>query len=767
MNIRLEYKGRVIQEVDMAQMVDEITIGRSQGCTWITPKEDGLASSKHASLQRKGKSVYVKDLDSTNGLYFQGRRIKQKKLEDGDRLTLGDCLLVAEEREESHASSQPSRLVVLSGPAKGQRRDILPPKLTIGSSPTSDLGIMDMLVSKNHAEVVVKEGGCWIRDLGSKNGTSVNGVALRGDQDRMLKDSDRISIAQFEIVFQDGAVKRTDSKVWLRVGVIVATLAVVMAGYWLFQQTRPSAGSYLERARRLATTESFSSARLAIEKSKSARKANRYENERSDLSRLVDQWENTLSLWTKAKKNLEGSDWVEASRNLGTLAAADHNAWSWKKEAVAEREEAKLAKLLIDIYNRAQTVKRQRDIDVPEWQRQAEAVTKARSDVSGRNQAYLAPLMVEFEKLGQELAGVIGEDQKLARALATLEQPMPSFPPVLQAIDTAVGSRTEALRIRAELLKDPVRALGRGYEMLQQATDQLRDLKFNEARASVITLPTVESCAIDPAVSNARARLDQSIKAMRMTADQLRGYFDNVRKATGAEPSGPLPAVLLFWKDEAVLPKVFACDSLDGPLPKRSRQGPEGRYDEAVGIEPFYDYLRGLPDSITLDPFNDTTFDPVIIRAGKAVRQMELCLAYVNSEPNRFLLKDGTPLATAASFMSKSLEERDAIVAAMWARAQKATGREAIIAGGIALCLSSKPGNLKSADGQAGPVWIAARLKELRKTIQDLDNEFGRALPERQIVIRGQVMATGLPGDPVVRRMWAARDSVQTGSAKP
>jgi hypothetical protein len=146
---------------------------------------------------------------------------------------------------------------------------------------------------------------------------------------------------------------------------------------------------------------------------------------------------------------------------------------------------------------------------------------------------------------------------------------------------------------------------------------------------------------------------------------------------------------------------------------------------------------------------------------------MELCLAYVNSEPNRFLLKDGTPLATAAGFMTKSLEERDAVVTATWSRAQKATGREAIIAGGIALCLSSKPGNLKSADGQAGPVWIAARLKELRKTIQDLDNEFGRALPERQIVIRSQVMATGLPGDPVVRRMWAARDSVQTGSAKP
>lgn len=768
MNIRLEYKGRIIQEVELAQMVDEITIGRSQGCTWVTPKEDGLASSKHASLQRKGKLVYVKDLDSTNGIYFQGRRIKQKKLETGDRITLGDCLLIAEERQASaFAAAAPSRLIVLSGPAKGQRRDVLPPKLTIGSSPTSDLGIMDMLVSKNHAEVIVKDGGCWVRDLGSKNGTSVNGVALRGDQDRLLKDNDHIAIAQFDMVFQDGAVKRTDSKLWLRIGVIAATLAVAMAGYWLFQQSRPSAGKYLEKAKESAAKENFVMARAAIEKSKNARKAARYENERGDMSRLVDQWENTMTLWNKAKKNLEQSDWVEASRNLGTLGSADHNAWNWKKEAVAQREEMKLAKQLIDTYNRAQTVKRQRDINVQEWRSQAEAVNKGRVLTAGRNEAYLAPLMVEFEKVGQELDAVIREDKTLATALATLEQPMPPFALVQQAIETAAGSHTEALRVRAELLKDPVRSLGRGYDMLQQATDQLRNLKFVEARTSVIVLPTVESCAIDPAVSNARDRLDKSVKAMQATADQLRGYFDNVRKATGAEPSGPLPAVLVFWKDEAIMGKVFACDCLDGMLPKRSRQGPEGRYDEAVGIEPFYEYLRSLPDSVVLDPFNDIPFDPVIIRAFKACRQMELCLAYVNSEPNRFLLKEGTPLAAAVAFMTKSLEERDAAVAAMWTRAQKATGREAIIAGGISLCLSSKPGNLKAADGQAGPVWLAARLKDLRKTVQDLDNEFGRALPERQIAIRSQVMVIGLPGDPVVRRMWAARDAVQPGGAKP
>jgi pSer/pThr/pTyr-binding forkhead associated (FHA) protein len=762
MNIRLEYKGTVIHEVEMAQMVDEITIGRSQGCIWVTPREDGLASSKHASLQRKGKAVYVKDLDSTNGLYFQGRRIKQKKLENGDRLTLGDCVLVAEERKESSVASQPSRLVVLSGPAKGQRRDILPPRLTIGSSPMSDLGIMDMLVSKNHAEIVVKEGGCWIRDLGSKNGTTVNGVALRGDQDRLLKDNDHLSIAQFEIVFQDGAVLRTDSKLWLRVGVIGATVAACLLGFWLFQYSRPDAGSYLKRARSLAAAENFVMAKAQIEKAVNARAADRYENDIGNQRRLVTLWETSIKTWESAKKKLEKGDWIEASRDLGILAAAEHNAWGWKKDAAIQRDEAMLAKQLLDTYSKAQTIKHQSDIDMKEWLNQASQVKKFRDLLASHKAGYLAPLAVEYEKLSQDLDQVIRETQALEQAIARLNDPDPAFAQVIAVIAKSCGSTTESVRNRAEKLKEPIQALAHGYEMLQKANELLCNLKFNDVRdmqkALQNALPATELCAIDSTVSNVRGRLELSAKTVRISADQLGAYHTKLRKILGAEPTGPLPAIWQFWKDETIQAKVLACDSLQGPLPKGSRTDPEGKFDQAVCIGCFYNYLLRLPDSTSIEePFKNAPFDPMVVSTANGAAQMELYLAFVTDPANRALVKEGTPLAETVVFMKAALVERDAIVASLWTKAQKLTGREAVIAGGMALCMAPRQANLKSADGQPAAAWLAGQLRNLGREMQALDTAYRSAIPEQQIIIRDQVLAKGLPDDPLVRLMWSRR----------
>ena len=41
-------------------------------------------SRLHALLQRKGRQWILQDLDSTNGLWWQGRRVKQLELRDGD-----------------------------------------------------------------------------------------------------------------------------------------------------------------------------------------------------------------------------------------------------------------------------------------------------------------------------------------------------------------------------------------------------------------------------------------------------------------------------------------------------------------------------------------------------------------------------------------------------------------------------------------------------------------------------------------------------------
>src|SRR3954462_4486589 len=51
--------------------------------------------------------------------------------------------------------------------------------LIVGRAPTCDLAVFDPTISRRHAELVCDEGGVSLRDLGSSNGTFVNGTRVQ------------------------------------------------------------------------------------------------------------------------------------------------------------------------------------------------------------------------------------------------------------------------------------------------------------------------------------------------------------------------------------------------------------------------------------------------------------------------------------------------------------------------------------------------------------------------------------------------------------
>ena len=71
------------REVDKRQIV----FGRSRDCDIQLP--DPNVSRRHAELRQEGSTYWIVDLDSTNGLEVNGRRVKRAKLSDGDTFTLG------------------------------------------------------------------------------------------------------------------------------------------------------------------------------------------------------------------------------------------------------------------------------------------------------------------------------------------------------------------------------------------------------------------------------------------------------------------------------------------------------------------------------------------------------------------------------------------------------------------------------------------------------------------------------------------------------
>src|SRR5215510_6771058 len=57
--------------------------------------------------------------------------------------------------------------------------------LVIGRAPTSDIPIFDPTISRRHAEVRVEDQGVFVRDLGSSNGTFLNGLKIESSPLRL------------------------------------------------------------------------------------------------------------------------------------------------------------------------------------------------------------------------------------------------------------------------------------------------------------------------------------------------------------------------------------------------------------------------------------------------------------------------------------------------------------------------------------------------------------------------------------------------------
>jgi len=93
-----------------------------------------------------------------------------------------------------------ARLVVVSGPLEGGDFP-LASDLTIGREKTNAIAVEDRMLSRHHCLIHVTGAECQIRDLGSSNGTYVNGLPIAA---HALQDGDQIRAGQSLFVFTLG-----------------------------------------------------------------------------------------------------------------------------------------------------------------------------------------------------------------------------------------------------------------------------------------------------------------------------------------------------------------------------------------------------------------------------------------------------------------------------------------------------------------------------------------------------------------------------------
>ena len=84
-----------------------------------------------------------------------------------------------------------------AGPKAGRRYEI-GAALRIGRHPYNEVSLPDAAVSRYHCWITSNEDGIFLEDLGSSNGTFVNGIRVRPK--RALRPGDRVRIGKTEFL---------------------------------------------------------------------------------------------------------------------------------------------------------------------------------------------------------------------------------------------------------------------------------------------------------------------------------------------------------------------------------------------------------------------------------------------------------------------------------------------------------------------------------------------------------------------------------------
>lgn len=101
------------------------------------------------------------------------------------------------------------KLVFEQGVMAGQSFTLTQPAYVIGRGKNSDIVLLEHGVSREHARLAQERPGSWmLTDLGSTNGTQVNGQPLRPQEAYLLRPGDRVTMGHTLLSVQAAAAEK-------------------------------------------------------------------------------------------------------------------------------------------------------------------------------------------------------------------------------------------------------------------------------------------------------------------------------------------------------------------------------------------------------------------------------------------------------------------------------------------------------------------------------------------------------------------------------
>lgn len=192
---------------------DGLTVGRGEDCDiqLDTPR----ASRHHARIFLDDTGSWVEDLGSTNGTFLNGEPVhdERRSLANGDLVRIDDqeLLVLAGEKTTYQGGQGASARPVPQGGITTVELTQQP--LTIGRDPANVLTLDDPNVSRFHAVIKRSAAKVELRDLGSLNGTRVNGQPVSR---AVLSEGAELAIGAYRLTFTGTSLIPRDERRALR-----------------------------------------------------------------------------------------------------------------------------------------------------------------------------------------------------------------------------------------------------------------------------------------------------------------------------------------------------------------------------------------------------------------------------------------------------------------------------------------------------------------------------------------------------------------------
>lgn len=99
-------------------------------------------------------------------------------------------------------------MTIIKGPQTGNTFELEGSETTIGRDPANSIFLNDMTVSRSHAKIVSSGGNAVIEDLGSLNGTWVDGAIVNSAP---LHDGSSVQIGTFTLIYHESRPERIET----------------------------------------------------------------------------------------------------------------------------------------------------------------------------------------------------------------------------------------------------------------------------------------------------------------------------------------------------------------------------------------------------------------------------------------------------------------------------------------------------------------------------------------------------------------------------